>query len=89
MHTRNDLVELSMYWIAVALAVPPLDHLSEKLPTLAITLAILMLLPMPLWIARLWILLPEHVETLMFWHSMILWAVLGIAFVAFVGIAVS
>lgn len=89
MHTRVDLVEFSLYWIAVALALPPLDSLSDHRPTLAIALAILVFLPAPLWIARLWVLIPERVETLMFWHSTIFWAVLGIALAIAVGFAIA
>ncbi len=85
----HGLVELSLYWIAVALALPLLDGLVDQFPALGITLAVLLLLPAPFWIAGLWFSIPERLELLVIWHSMLTWAVLGIVLVVALGLGIA
>ncbi len=75
----HGLVELSLYGIVVALALPMLDQLSGSFPHIAIALGVLLLIPAPLWLASLRFSIPDRLVTAMVWHSTIAWiAVLGV-----------
>lgn len=75
----HGLVEISLYGIVVALTLPLLDRLADFSPWLAASLAVVLLLPAPVWLASCRYPLPDRIVTILVWHSMLAWiAVLSV-----------
>ncbi len=85
MRDLPGLVELGLYGIVSGLTLPLLGQLSEFSPVVAITLAILILLPAPVWLASLRFPVSDRVMSLLAWHCTVTWG--SLILVAF-GLAV-